>query len=99
MELKGIEALVYEQLMIDPATRNSDVILYTKVCEKINPSATKLPFSTALLKSNELDLPKWESVSRCRRRLQEKNPCFRASKEVEEGRFRRWKDYRLYVEE
>ena len=60
-----------------PATRSSDKLLLWKIVAKDKDSITYQDF---------LNAPPVESVTRCRRKLQEQHPELRAVKEVEEQR-------------
>lgn len=98
-DIRHINEMVKAELESNPNTRNSDISLYIAICQKINPDAMRMEFATAFLRREELGLPKFPTVSRCRRKCQEENPQLRATKEVEDGRYENWKVVREFVQE
>ena len=82
-ELKNTTKLVEDLLTTQPATRNSDDILYISVCRRINPIAINLSFADVLLKRKEWGLPAFESVRRTRQKLQAENPNLAGNSTVE----------------
>ena len=64
-------------LKMYPETRLSDKLLLWKIVAKDKDTITFQDF---------LNAPPMESVTRCRRKIQEKKPGLRATKEVEEQR-------------
>lgn len=87
----NVSNMVREALEHNPQTRNSDVSLYLVICNQINPKACRMSFSQTWAHREELGLPKFETVSRCRRKAQELNPLLRAVKEVEDERYENYK--------
>lgn len=96
-ELKTTTKLVKEALTNFPATRNSDDILYVKVCETINPISVNLTFKDMLLKRKEWGLPAFESVRRTRQKVQAENPELGANSTVEGYRVLNEEAYREYA--
>lgn len=82
-ELRTTTKLVKEVLENFPATRNSDDLLYIKVCECINPIVINLSFKDMLLKRKEWQIPAFESVRRTRQKVQAKNPELAGNSTVE----------------
>ena len=76
MELKKTKEVVENLLRTRPATRDSDELLICLVYDKLGTS-WKLPFGEVMNKVNNGELPAFESVSRCRRKMQEKYPELR----------------------
>ena len=72
-----IESVVADILNKLPATRSDDYLLYREICNRLCPQAGALPLSTALERHKSLGMPSWETVSRCRRKVQERNPELR----------------------
>lgn len=67
MRLKKIEPIVESILVTHPETRNSDMLLYRRyVLDK-----TGIDILQAISIEEFKNLPKYESVTRCRRKLQE----------------------------
>lgn len=95
--LQSTSALVKEILEKFPATRDNDQILYYRVCEAINEKALTSNFGYVLLHRKDFELPSIETVGRCRRKLQEKNPDLRASSKVEGFRAEREAEFREYA--
>lgn len=85
-DLKSISAKVKMILEEEPATRNSDELLYVKVCQQYNPSISVFPFGTVLPNYRTYGLPSMKSVERARRKVQEKNEHLKACKIVKECR-------------
>ncbi|MBQ3285428.1 MAG: hypothetical protein IJH40_07285 [Ruminococcus sp.] len=90
-----IESLVADILNDLPATRSDDYILYREVCNRICPQAGALSLSTALERHKSLGMPSWETVSRCRRKIQERNPDLRdpATAKVRAEEEQQYKEY------
>ncbi len=73
-------------LYTQPETRNSDDLLYLKVCEYLNQGCMHLSFATVILNRNNFKLPPFESVRRSRQKLQAAFPELAGSDEVEAQR-------------
>lgn len=71
MKLDTMHNIVKKVLEEDKKTRVSDKLLFVRVCETlgINTSRARL----IELYTNQ-DIPSWETVSRCRRKVQELHP-------------------------
>lgn len=67
-------------------SRNDDGLLVSKVMETINPSIKGLKFNFVLENRKALGLPSFESVTRARRKLQEKYPKYKATKKIQDAR-------------
>ncbi len=72
-----IESVVKNILTDVPATRTDDYLLYREICNRVCPRAGALPLTTALENHKALGMPSWETVSRCRRKIQERSPELR----------------------
>ena len=72
-KLQTMEKLVLQMLEEYPQTRQDDYILMLKVCEKINPDILNKPFQL-VMKTHHFFMPNWETVTRCRRKIQAKRP-------------------------
>lgn len=92
--LRGITTQVKRILENDPRTRNSDDVLYAKIVKDLG--YTDFPVYAFLEYRASFDIPSYESVSRCRRKLQElypelaADPNVEAARELEEERFREY---------
>lgn len=76
-KLKKIEDKVKDILERYPATKDDDIILFAEYCKLYFPQICNIPFYQALYITG---LPSYESVSRARRKLQEKYPELRGTK-------------------
>ena len=83
MNLKSTHAVVKEVLVTDPETRNSDQLLYIRVCESLNPIVTAKGFKDVMLNLKGFNLPSIETVGRCRRKLQAQYPDLRSTCKVQ----------------
>ena len=72
--IKGTSKIVEQVLIEVPATRNSDDLLYLKVCERINPMVLAIGFEEVLRNRNKYGLPPFESVRRTRQKLSSQYP-------------------------
>lgn len=75
--------IVKEILETYELARNSDMALYVKVCEKVNPAVLSKPFWVVLLSLKEYNLPCIETVRRTRQRLQATYPELSGNANVE----------------
>ena len=96
-QLLTTEALVKEILIESKAARNSDMLLYVKVCEKINPEVLKLPINTLLLSLKEYSIPCPESVRRTRQKLQRRHIELASDKRIAKLRAENEAEYREYA--
>lgn len=84
--IKTTEGLVKYFLEREPDTRNSDDLLYFKICEHLNKGCLHLSFETVILNRSHFNLPPFESVRRSRQKLQRAFPELAGSDEVEAQR-------------
>ena len=96
-QLQQTSTLVKQILIEDEAARNSDVYLYLKVCERLNPSALSKPFWAVLVGLKFYKLPPFETVRRARQKIQAKCPELAASDEVEDARAELETEYRNFA--
>lgn len=89
--------LVKQQLESNPATRNNDALLYCRVCEQINGGATCNPFWYVLENLKEFELPSFETISRCRRKLQHDFPELAANAAVTYFRKTKQEEFRDFA--
>lgn len=73
-KFKKYESVVHNILKKFLPARSSDGVLQYKVCEEINPTVLNRTYGEVLLYGKELGVPNENTVSRCRRKLQEKHP-------------------------
>ena len=94
--IKSTEKIVLQVLEESPAARGDDYILMWLVCQKTKPELCEKPFADVLYHHNSLGLPNWETVTRCRRKIQEKRPDLVAP-ETARKRRKEEEDYRAYA--
>lgn len=89
--MKGVQNLVKYQLKNNPATRDSDKVLYLECLEFIHTGASKQPIRLVL---NDDRYPPFETVRRARQKLQETCPELRGSEWVQKHRAELEAEYR-----
>ena len=85
-ELYTTAKLVKETLTECPSARNSDDVLITVVCKKINPLCATLPFETVLANRKALGLPVLETIRRTGQKVRKKHPELAGDSNVEAQR-------------
>lgn len=98
-ELKTTAELVKNILMKCPEARNSDDVLYYKVCERINPIGVGLPFAIVFRDRKSFGYPSTETVRRTRQKLQAEHPelaSVDAVKAVKKENEKSFKAYSIY---
>ena len=95
--LKELEPIVKSTLEEFPETRNDDFLLYTVVAVSLNEDINYHSFTYAMRKHKELGIPPFESVTRCRRKLQAKFPNLAASDAVQNIRDENISEYVRYA--
>lgn len=98
-EIRKTAALVLDVLKEHPQSRNSDMLLYLKVCETINPEALKMPLCAVLPSLKEYGLPPFETVRRARQKIQAVLPYLGSNEKVASFRGEREKDFREFARE
>lgn len=73
-KFQSMEKIVSEVLEGNLQARKDDYVLMLCVCEKICPEILNYPFWVVMKNHYTNKLPNWETVSRCRRKIQEKRP-------------------------
>lgn len=76
-----LEPLVESALINHPETRGDNFLLYNEVLK--NYIDTTAPIRDVFAKHRELGIPSLESITRCRRKLQERHHELRDPKAVE----------------
>lgn len=85
-ELRNTTKIVKDILQGYPEARNSDNLLYIKVCERLNNTALHKPFWQVLASLKELNLPGFETVRRARQKIQASCPELSGDSNVEAQR-------------
>ena len=88
-----IEPLVEEALLTNKSCRGDNFILYLEVLKKYID--TNLSLKDVFLHHKELGIPALETITRCRRKLQEKNPELRANEEIRAKEEQDFRDYAM----
>ena len=96
-KLIRISTLVKAILEECPETRNSDDLLYLKVCQYFNPSIGMFPFGTVIANLKIYDLPNIKSVERARRKIQAEHPELAAKQNVKDKRTKAEQDYKSFA--
>lgn len=95
MNIGTIHGMVLETLKRVPQTRSSDRVLiseiYTNYYEVGNMAFWKV------METPELGLPSFETITRCRRKIQETHPELRAVEAVEGERNDKQMDFKEYA--
>ena len=97
-----IENLVLSLLQESTDARNDDMKLYLMVCKKYyrrtdDVDIGSLPFAVIMNSYKELKLPHFESVRRCRAKLQSSHPELGPTSDCARGRKRCEKMYKNYA--
>ena len=100
--LIDITILVRNILEDKEETRNNDNVLYVETLSLLSKlmydfDVTEMPTKTVLSNLRFLNLPSYETVSRVRRKLQNKNPHLRANEKVEVCRKEKEKVFMQYA--
>ena len=72
--IEKTEKYVENALRNRPHTREDDNLLYVDVIRQINPALVNVNFLMTFESARKKKLPAYETISRCRRKLQEKYP-------------------------
>lgn len=94
-KFQSMEKIVSEVLEGNLQARKDDYVLMLCVCEKICPEILNYPFWVVMKNHYTNKLPNWETVSRCRRKIQEKRPDL-VSSETAKNRRKEEEQYREY---
>lgn len=68
--MKGLTEIIADIMLNDPATRDSDAILYHAVCSRIAPAAMSAPYGVVIQNLTKYNLPSYDTVTRLRRKIQ-----------------------------
>lgn len=95
-DIYKLEEVVLAVLEESELARKDDAYLIACVIEKIRPYITNRSITYVLKHAKEFELPSFESITRCRRKLQQRNPELRDSKTAE-ARFEETVVYENYA--
>lgn len=97
MKIDNVENLVKQALIKNKSARDDDHLLYIEVVYIIDPALVNVNFMMNFKSAKQLGLPPFESVSRARRKLQEKYPELRATSKVEKARQEKQIEFEEYA--
>lgn len=96
MKIDNVENLVKQALIKNISARDDDHLLYIEVVYIIDPGLVNVNFMMNFKNARSLGLPPFETVSRARRKLQEKYPELRATSKVENARKEKQMEFEEY---
>lgn len=97
--IKMVEPLVKVILEEDKEARKDDFKLIAEVYHRINQEVGKLSFNVVMLGHKTLNLPPVETITRARRKLQNKYEHLRANETIEKLRANEEEEFRRYAKE
>lgn len=97
MKIENVEKIVKQALEINKSARENDHLLYVEVVYIIDPALVNVNFKMNFMNARTLGLPPFESVSRARRKLQEKYPELRATKLTQNARAEKQIEFEDYA--
>lgn len=97
VDFRNVKEATRHVLQNNPAARNDDGLLVSKVMEYMNPGIKGLKFNFVLENRRGLGLPTMETITRARRKIQREQPMLRATKEVEEVRAGLEEEYKAFA--
>lgn len=94
--MSNLEPLVLNALVNDDRCKKDDFILYLSVIEQMGID-TNITINSVLKNHKNFNLPSFESVSRCRRKLQERDVSLKSDEAVRirEKERREFEDYAM----
>ena len=102
MELKKLSDLVTDLLKENEKLRGDDDLLYLAVVQKIHPywgngrintDIKNAPIGEFFTMRKSAKLPTFESVTRCRRKVQEERPDLKPCEKIQEARTKREEEF------
>lgn len=97
MRLGKIKEVVLDILETTPAARDDDMVLYALACKKFNPHIDLSgSFSFVLINHECFSIPNYDSVGRCRRKIQAERPDLQSSEEAKRVKAERIAEYREF---
>ena len=94
MQINSVHYKVLTVLEEVPSTRSSDKLLIEEVYDRYY-GVVNLPFWQVM----ESELPSFETITRCRRKIQQEREDLRGTKETENNRLDLQKDFIKYSQE
>lgn len=98
-DLRGLEAQVYDILVKNKDCRNSDNLLYIEILKKNNVNVLNLSVTEFFMHFADYKIPRFESVARTRRKIQEWYPDLMSFEDVRKWRKENETAFREYAKE
>lgn len=100
-QMVDVQGKVLNALQKYPEARNNDMYLYLKVAAMIDEEFNQIRtsakrFEDVVLNLDKYHLPSFESVSRARRKMQEKHPELKGTEKVQAKRSELEEEYKAY---
>lgn len=94
-KINVLEPIVEEVLIINPISRKDDFVLLSEVLKRIID--TDLSLKYIFLNHDKLGVPSFESITRCRRKIQERNHELKSKsiEKIREAEAKAFVDYAL----
>ena len=96
-KLIKLEPIVKEVLEENPEAREDDFVLITEVVNRVEPAVGHLQFNVVMLGHKTMKLPTLESITRCRRKLQNQYEELQSTKYLQKLRAKQEEEYREYA--
>lgn len=93
---RKLENLIIRILMEDEESRNSDNRLYVAVIDSIVSNGSSMSLKDVFLNQKKLGIPPFESISRCRRRVQSDYPELRGNDNIVNARRQKETEFKDY---
>ena len=97
MDLKKLKDVVLEILQENKKARTDDFMLYANVLKKMR-CPQNMPLKVFLVTAKSMKMPIFESVTRCRRKIQQDHPEL-AVKKISELRNKNQQKYKEFAKE
>lgn len=97
--MKDIEIKVADILYKYPESRANDFVLYALYIKENNAELSRVGLIYALMEAKKLNMPNFESITRARRKIQQRNPELKPPHKTEKIRASRELDFRKYARE
>ena len=91
-----LENLIVKILRQDIESRNSDNRLYVAVIDSLVTNGSSMSVKDLFLNQKKLGIPPYESVSRCRRRVQSDYPELRGNNDIVKARRQKETEFKDY---
>lgn len=97
--IQKIEERVLNILITYPDARGSDFVLYARYLQEYNPELNGVGLIYALTEAKRLNMPNYETITRARRKVQERIPDLKPPKAAQKKRAASERAFREYARE